>query len=545
MFSKRVLLLSNYHIQAYHVRRGKIIQDVKLDLEDDYWPTLKEYLRKDLRSPLYLVTNILEEEFQLEKVPHTNSRDRKKLLKRKLDQMFRGETFANYKIVGRDKTGRKDDHVLFHTMHESALLNEMLEHIYELELSLAGIYSVPLLMQQCLRDIIPDTNILVLAEVDNHSEEKISFRQCFFTGGSLSLTRLVTFNLDEAHNITEELADEVDGSRRYLTSHRILDPSAKLTTLVLECAHSFEDIGRVELPSEFEVQYARPERIAQLLNLRCTDENVYFDDVLAGDLCRRSPPRHYGSEQSLYHYRHHQARWSIALASVCIAFCIALFGGSHFLEGYTIHEGNLELEHVLNEERHQIELLEQSTPQLAQAPDQMEAAVQSVEWLRQHTIPPERVMNEISGAMRLFPDIILSEISWKRQSAGDGMGVVEAPMEAPIDGSDAIVPEMDPALNPMDAGRQKEKYLVFIKGSKANYVGDLRNALTRIEAFGRRLRASENVVSLNITKLPMDLTAEATVRGEISGMLETVEQGSATFEIELTMVNRYEQTTYL
>ncbi|MFK8019450.1 MAG: hypothetical protein AB8B86_06770 [Pseudomonadales bacterium] len=539
MFSKRVLLLSNYHIQAYHVTRGRIIQDVKLDLDENYWPVLKAYLAKDLRSPLYLVTNILEEEFQLEKVPHTSGRDRKALLGRKLDQMFRGETFANYKVVGRDKKGRKDDHVLFHTMHESALLNELLEHIYELELALAGLYSVPLLMQQCLRDILPDSNILVLAEVDNHSEDKISFRQCFFTDGSLSLTRLVTFNLDESRNITEELADEVDGSRRYLTSHRILDPNAKLTTLVLECARTVSVTGRIELPAEFEVQYASPERIAELLNLRCVDDNTYFDDVLAGDLCRRSTARHYGTEESLYHHRHHQARWGIAIASACIACFVALLGGSYILEGYTIHEGNMDLQEVLVEERHQIELLEQSTPILPQSPEQMEASVQSVEWLQHNTMPPERVMSEISASLRLFPDIVLSEISWRRQNADDNDSMASAPIAAPVDGS---MPDMN--TEPGAATRQQEKYHVALKGSKSDYVGDLRNAISRIESFGRRLKANESVLTMNIVKLPMDVSAEASVRGEISGMLDKVEQGSATFEIELTLVSKNE-TTYL
>ncbi|MFK7730161.1 MAG: hypothetical protein AB8B48_00945 [Pseudomonadales bacterium] len=545
MSSKRVLLLSNYHIQAYHVTRGKIIRDVKLGLEDDYWPTLSEYLKKDVRSPLYLITNILEEEFQLENVPHTRGRDRKLLLDRKKEQMFRGESFADYRVVGREKTGRKDDKVLFYTMHESAALSELLTRIEEMELALAGIYSVPLLIQQCLKDILPDSNILVLSEVDNHVDNQISFRQCFFTNGALALTRLSTFHLDQSNNVTDELADEVDGSRRYLTSHRILDPFARLTTLVLVSDSTVKRTGRLKLPQEFDVQYARPERIAEVLKLKCADQDVFFDDVLAGDLCRHRSKRHYGTKDSLFHYRHHQARWGIAMASLALAATVSLFAGSLVLSGMSINHGNEELAALLEKDRLQVEKLEASSPELAQAAEQLEAAVLSVEWLQQHTLPPDQLMTEISTSLRLFPDIVISELHWERAGAEDG-GMAQAEMPDPMadmNGADPMAAAAPSTDN--DASRKQEKFVVTLKGKKDDYAGELRHAIDRIQAFANRLEASEGVISLELTKLPVDLSSEARVTGEITGMMERVDQSTAEFELEMTLVNKHARTTYL
>lgn len=543
MSSKRVLLLSNYHIQAYHVTRGKIIRDVKLGLEEDYWPALSEYLKKDVRSPLYLITNILEEEFQLEKVPHTRGRDRKMLLDRKKEQMFRGESFANYRVVGREKTGRKDDKVIFYTMHESDALSELLTRIEEMELALAGIYSVPLLIQKCLKDILPDSNILVLSEVDNHLNDKISFRQCFFTNGALALTRLSTFHLDQSNNVTEELADEIDGSRRYLTSHRILDPFARLTTLVLESDSTVKRTGRLKLPEEFDVQYARPERIAEVLKLKCVDQDVFFDDVLAGDLCRHRSKRHYGTKDSLFHYRHHQARWGIAMASVVLAITVSAFAGTFVLSGMSIDHGNKELSALLEKDRLQVEKMEASAPKLAQAADQLEAAVLSVEWLQQHTMPPDQLMTEISTSLRLFPDIVISELNWER--AGDG-GTSQVDIPAPMPGMEGTdsMPDLAPSTDDQTS-REQEKFVVTVKGKKDDYAGELRHAIERIEAFANRLEASEGVISLELTKLPVDLSSDARVTGEITGMMDRVDQSSADFELEMTVVNKHARTTYL
>lgn len=543
MSSKRVLLLSNYHIQAYHVTRGKIIRDVKLGLEDDYWPALSEYLKKDVRSPLFLITNILEEEFQLEKVPHTRGRDRKMLLERKKEQMFRGESFTNYRVVGREKTGRKDDKVLFYTMHESDALSELLTRIEEMELALAGIYSVPLLIQQCLKDILPDSNILVLSEVDNHLDDKISFRQCFFTNGALALTRLSTFHLDQSNNVTDELADEIDGSRRYLTSHRLLDPFARLTTLVLESDSTVKRTGRLKLPQEFDVQYARPERIAEVLKLKCVDQDVFFDDVLAGDLCRHRSKRHYGTKDSLFHYRHHQARWGIAMASLALATTVSIFSATLVLSGISIDRGNKELSALLDNDRVQVEKMEASAPKLPQAADQLEAAVLSVEWLQQHTMPPDQLMTEISTSLRLFPDIVISELHWER-AGEDGMGQVDTPAPMPgMEGTDSMLPPTPSAGD--QTSSEQEKFVVTVKGKKDDYAGELRHAIERIEAFANRLEASEGVVSLELTKLPVDLGSEARVTGEITGMMDRVDQSSADFELEMTVVNKHARTTYL
>ncbi len=543
MSSKRVLLLSNYHIQAYHVTRGKIIRDVKLGLEDDYWPALSEYLKKDVRSPLFLITNILEEEFQLEKVPHTRGRDRKMLLERKKEQMFRGESFTNYRVVGREKTGRKDDKVLFYTMHESDALSELLTRIEEMELALAGIYSVPLLIQQCLKDILPDSNILVLSEVDNHLDDKISFRQCFFTNGALALTRLSTFHLDQSNNVTDELADEIDGSRRYLTSHRLLDPFARLTTLVLESDSTVKRTGRLKLPQEFDVQYARPERIAEVLKLKCVDQDVFFDDVLAGDLCRHRSKRHYGTKDSLFHYRHHQARWGIAMASLALATTVSIFSATLVLSGISIDHGNKELSALLDNDRVQVEKMEASAPKLPQAADQLEAAVLSVEWLQQHTMPPDQLMTEISTSLRLFPDIVISELHWER-AGEDGMGQVDTPAPMPgMEGTDSMLPPTPSAGD--QTSSEQEKFVVTVKGKKDDYAGELRHAIERIEAFANRLEASEGVVSLELTKLPVDLGSEARVTGEITGMMDRVDQSSADFELEMTVVNKHARTTYL
>ena len=62
-----------------------------------------------LDVPTHLFTDLSEEDFRLDTIPHVGASDRDALLARKLTQIFRNTPYRHALLQGREADGRRDD----------------------------------------------------------------------------------------------------------------------------------------------------------------------------------------------------------------------------------------------------------------------------------------------------------------------------------------------------------------------------------------------------------------------------------------------------
>ena len=125
-------------------------QDDRLVSQRDYPATdagrdaFARFLQRHGAEPLSVLTDLVEEDYRFEAVPHLMGPDRSALFERKLDQYYRSTPYRHATVQGRDKEGRRDDRVLFSALTNPGLLNPWVEMMARQGVPLRGIYSAPL-----------------------------------------------------------------------------------------------------------------------------------------------------------------------------------------------------------------------------------------------------------------------------------------------------------------------------------------------------------------------------------------------------------------
>ena len=95
------------------------------------------------RAPAYLLTDLIEEDFRYETVPHLHGSERSELIKRKFEQFYRNTPFRQFVLLQRQKEGRRDDEMLFSGLTNPALISPWLNAMLAHNTPLVGIYSIP------------------------------------------------------------------------------------------------------------------------------------------------------------------------------------------------------------------------------------------------------------------------------------------------------------------------------------------------------------------------------------------------------------------
>jgi hypothetical protein len=107
-----LLFLSADHLHAQLMAGSQIV------LQSDFADTPNgresfESLLQTAKCPTYLLTDMIEEDFRHEIVPHLSGNSRAALFQRKFDQFYRGTPFHKATLLQRQNTGRRDDDMLF------------------------------------------------------------------------------------------------------------------------------------------------------------------------------------------------------------------------------------------------------------------------------------------------------------------------------------------------------------------------------------------------------------------------------------------------
>ena len=89
--------------------------------------------------PTYLFTDLAEEDFRLDTIPHVGPRDRDAIVSRKLQQIFRNTPYRHAVTQGREAEGRRDDRVIYTAITNPEVLRLWVEAIERQKIPLVGI----------------------------------------------------------------------------------------------------------------------------------------------------------------------------------------------------------------------------------------------------------------------------------------------------------------------------------------------------------------------------------------------------------------------
>ncbi len=400
-----LLFLSANRLHAQLMENGKIGRQQDFTETPNGLEDFASFL-ETVNCPAYLLTDLIEEDFRHEIVPHLTGGNRTALLKRKFEQFYRGTPFHQATTLQRQKTGRRDVNMLFSALTNPALITPWLNVIQDRQIPLGGIYSVPQISTPLIKNH-PSNHLLLI------SWEKFSgLRQTYFNKHNLQISRLTPIHSELTFQ--DAVIKELARTYQYLKSLSLL-PAGQVLDVRILCHANDRGKLRSKLLDDANMRFdfADIEEVGKQLKIdyRFTDSDA--SQIFLYQLVASRPKANYASPEHIRYYTLRQLRlflnWSavvLLLASVSWAAATFWQSGAKASEADSL---NIRAQRLAR----QVQEITRSFPATQAPATDMRASVSIMHKLHQYAPAPQIILQPISAALDRFPQIDLTELGWK------------------------------------------------------------------------------------------------------------------------------------
>ena len=455
----------------------------------------------EVRQPVKLLIDILEEELQLETAPRLIGKDRRDFQRRLLNKHFRHFRYAQLLVQGREKTSRRDEKVLMSALSNPKLFKPWLDILQQKKIPLAGIYSLPLVGESLLSVLgAQQQNALLISQ-----QVPSGIRQSFYAQGKLKLSRLAPSS-DQGTEYYSILQDETARILRYLENQPYVDANKRLHIYLIapEAQHAklqqiFIDDTRKQYHRVAINQFARDLGIISTL----PDDYAYW--LFAQPLLKNNyRQQHYATPQERRYYRYFQInrglRW---LAAGALLFA-TVSGVWSWFDGYSISaQRSVMLTETARYERLYNDIINEFSALELQVSD-VRTAVKLADALHaKYTASPLDSMRLLSQALSEHPRITITGLRWLH-----------------TDDINHTLGETKPSLDPrterlVKMGRVNIYYeKALVKAKVVDYSDNPRIALEAVEQFVATLRRQNPEHRIDLIKLPFDIDPNSRLVGQ-------------------------------
>lgn len=480
-------------------------------------------LQEEVKKPVKLLIDIIEEDFRLENAPHLYGRDRAAYHRRLVNKYFRSYPHAQVETQERRSTGRRDDVVLLSALTNPGLFEPWIEILYKYKIPLQGIYSLPLVGESLLKTLrAQNKNALVISQ-----QVPSSIRQSFYLKGKLKLSRLAPGGDDTISNI-DVLNEEIERTVIYLENQHYLDIEKRLDVYIIAPSSEHAVLSR-ELASDTRKSFhiVDKDKLAADLGIKALLPGKYsyslFAHMLLAGKYRR---RHYGTLKNKYYYYHYQASRGMFAAAACLFSVCFLWSLSLAVDGFLL---SLQRQKLLEEGRKYESLYEEVVSDIGRTDldvGDIRDAVTAVEKLEKYyRATPMEYMRRISESLQENPRVEIKTIEWMQ--TGD---------------AGATFGEMKRAGDKRNVQRGQEKKVfryekALVEANVTDYNNNPRIAVESVHRFIRDLRRNHPDGTVEVIKMPFDVDPASRMVGQGSGVPGREGNDKATFTFVLVREN--------
>ena len=404
------------------------------------------FLENDRKTPFAIITDVIEEDFRTENVAHVTGADRRALITRKLNHLFRSTRYKTARVIGREKEGRKDDRILFTGLTKPEMFDPWIQRILAQKIPILAVTSAAYIMERFAQSLSlgsPPHLLLVNQEVNS------GLRQTYLQKGRVIFGRLTPAGVSRSESFSELLLEQCDQTRKYLERIKQLPYDAPLQIHVFT-----PEAFTLEKESKQDLLHFYYHSIDELpLTRKINVENTQPGAIaysLVSSMRKRELSNVYAPESTLRYLKIKKIKSMLYSLSV-----LALFGAG-IVVGPTLADAGSKWEQ-------ESQLIERTAPLLVEYdrlterfPEtpiqsaQMEIVVETHDRLAQQVLRPEDILSLISVGLSKSPDLQLTDIIWRVEEAvtdvpdaGIGSSAVasveQVVPKALIDGSSQLV----------------------------------------------------------------------------------------------------------
>lgn len=291
--NKFVLTIGDEGAILAHYEKGKLENRIFVDSPYSQETNLiKKLFRAYPSTPIYMLADVVEQNYIQQTLPPVSSMAVKKQVKRRMAKELQKNDFNNYLPLGRQKTGRKDWDFLFISLANSDPFAKWFEFVMEQDNEFMGVYLLPVESQKFLSE-------LSKSSINNSKKEwelfvlhnKVGgFRIVALKNGKIIFTRLaqqlIGNNIPDV--IVGNLEQEISNTIEYLKRLGFKsEGDSKIT--IISGTEILQRIDKKALGFGVAETYS-PYQAAEKLGLQNSlDESDKFADIVATTFFAASP----------------------------------------------------------------------------------------------------------------------------------------------------------------------------------------------------------------------------------------------------------------
>lgn len=423
----------------------------------------------------YLLTDLIEEDFRHEIVPHLRGGSRTALLQRKYDQFYRNTPFHQVTLLSRQKTGRRDDNMLFSALTNPALIMPWVNILMAQKIPLVGIYSVPQISAPLIKN--HKSNHLLLV-----SWEKFSgLRQTYFSDRNLHVSRLTPVHAELTFH--DAVLRELTRTYQYLKSLSLL-PSGQMMDVLILCNADDRNKLRSNLPESAGMRYdfADISEVGKQLKLTYQFSDSDASQIFLHQLASQPQKNNYASPAHTHFYSLLQIQKLLNISSILILLAAVLVGLNNYWQSQSDKAETADLTFQAQQNSGKAQQINLSLPNTYAPAAEMKAGVSLMRKLDQYSPTVIEVLAPLSTVFDQYPRIEIDDLSWE-MSATEPVAkdtVADVPAQA-----------------------------ISFKGRMTGFASDYRGALNYMEAFQKQL--ADTGYAVTVVARPFDASPSGSI----------------------------------
>ena len=503
--NRRVLYLSAHKAAIYHWQRGDLASSYLFDSNEEGRAYFERYLNESQKSPIYILTDLFEEEYRQDTIPHVFGPDRKAILERKKGRLFRDTPYYYSRIIGREEEGRKDDRVLLTAITNPKLITPWIKLIDAYKVPLAGIYSLPLFSESIIKHIDDPANHLLLVSLQSIS----GLRQTFFYNKQFRISRLVQMPRYGTEPYAPHIQEEVEKIRRYLNSLRLTSMEEPLHICFLLSADLLDELkGELSDSTSIRYDFYDINKLLKSAGSKQTVSTPFSDKFYAHQILQSRPANFYASGTEKRYFTMRNLRYGMLVSSALLLLSSAVWSGFNLMGGLSYKQRSISAQNKAEFYNIRYQLARERLPQTPVEPEDLKVAVELANKLEQYKTTPLDMIRLISTGTDAYPSIKLDNFQWAVSidpniSLGAKRASPAPPNRANIGHS---------KLSSTDTGYDYYQ-IALVNGHLDPFNGDYREAIDQINKFVDVLRARDSVHDVSIVSLPLDVSSDASLQG--------------------------------
>jgi hypothetical protein len=530
---KHILYLTNDQLVAMLIKGKTIVGRETFSLTDISEQSFRRYIAEHQLVPTRVVTDLIEEDFRLDTIPHLRGSDQEAVVSRKLAQIYRASPFRHALVQGRLDDGRRDDRIFYHAVTNPDLLKSVLAVLEAEQVSLEGVSSSAVLSSRLLKelDIFFPHTLLVTIVPD------FGLRQTYFQNKQIRFSRLTPIIYDETQTVGQLIAAETSRTWQYLDSLRNFSSGDSLEVCLL--VHERDKLMLQDAIRTFPLlryRFLDINDVATKLGALPAPSSSHAEEILAHLISRGNAENHFAEERDTRFMLFRRTRTALVAATACVLLAGVAGAAFNFLQATRISTQIAERTNTQQRLQSEYQSITNAIREQKLTADAVrDSSIFFNSQIRPQPAAPGEALRLIAEASAEFDRIRIVNVGW-RVSADDNaastapsltdalMGIAgtvastitgRAPASSQTTSAAANNVSGDPPL------AANKFHVITIDAAIVPYDDNLREAIAEVERYAKRIEAIVGA-SVKIDQFPADTSSRANIKvGDASAAKET------------------------